>query len=382
MTSNKYLCGIIFCFVVSSVYAQKPEKIYSHAQVRKTNDFYLQQIELWKKVIEKDNKNADAWFNYYKANRYAHISGGHDSMYAHNRFQRMAAVVKEVEENIPGTFEAHFIKWANGYNDWSLLPDLKKAYAIDSTRIETYDGFINLYEVERDEVKRNLFLRKWQESGKISAGLLHYNYNVLQSLKPNAVLITAGDNDTYFAWMLQAVWGIRKDVMIVNVGLASMKRYSEHLSKELGVNLPNTDDLKYEHYAAELYTALVQNKAKRPVYIGLTVGKEYLRPVEKNLYLVGLVYEYSEESFDNIAVLKRNMEKEYKLDYLSLNFNSDPYETVVPIANSNYIVPMITLFNHYKMSGEMEKASYWKEKAKMVAKKANLEEQTKEYFKE
>lgn len=382
MTKFKYLCGILFCFIISSTLAQKPEKIYSHAQVRKTNDFYLQQIDLWRKVIEKDNKNAEAWFNYYKANRYAHISSGHDSMYARNRFQRMSSVVKEIEENIPETFEAHFIKWANGYNDWNLLPELKKAYAIDSTRIETYDGFINLYEVERDEENRNRFLQKWKESGHISTGLLHYNYNVLQSVKPNAVLITAGDNDTYFAWMLQAVWGIRKDVLIVNVGLASMKRYSARLSKELGVNLPNTDDLNYEDYTAQLYKALVQNAAKRPVYIGLTVGKEYLKPVEKNLYLVGLVYAFSEQPFDNIAFLKRNMEREYTLDYLNLSFNNDPYESVVAIANSNYIIPMITLFNHYKVSGEMEKANFWKEKAKWVAKKANMEEQTKDYFKE
>lgn len=382
MTKFKYLCGILFCFINSFTLAQKPEKIYSHAQVRKTNDFYLQQIDLWRKVIEKDNKNAEAWFNYYKANRYAHISSGHDSMYARNRFQRMSSVVKEIEENIPETFEAHFIKWANGYNDWNLLPELKKAYAIDSTRIETYDGFINLYEVERDEENRNRFLQKWKESGHISTGLLHYNYNVLQSVKPNAVLITAGDNDTYFAWMLQAVWGIRKDVLIVNVGLASMKRYSARLSKELGVNLPNTDDLNYEDYTAQLYKALVQNAAKRPVYIGLTVGKEYLKPVEKNLYLVGLVYAFSEQPFDNIAFLKRNMEREYTLDYLNLSFNNDPYESVVAIANSNYIIPMITLFNHYKVSGEMEKANFWKEKAKWVAKKANMEEQTKDYFKE
>lgn len=382
MTLLKFFFGVVFFSIATTSWAQKPEKIYSHAQVKKSNDFYIQQIDLWRKVIEKDKKNADAWFNYYKANRYAHISSNKDSMYSHNRFQRMESVVKEIEENIPGTFEAHFIKWANGYNNWDFLPELKKAYAIDSSRTETYDGFINFYEVERDEVNRNRFLRKWFESGRISSGLLHYNYNVLQSLKPGAILLTAGDNDTYFAWMLQAIWGIRKDVMIINVGLASMKKYSERLSKELGVILPNTDDQNYDAYAGALFKALVQNNAHKPVYIGLTVGEEYLKPVKKNLYLVGLTYEYSEQSFDNMAILKRNLEKEYAMDYLNVSFSIDPFETVVPIANSNYIVPMITLYNHYKMSGEMEKANYWKEEAKSVAKKANMEEKTKEYFKD
>lgn len=378
----KYIGRILFCFIFSNTFAQKAEKIYSHAQVKKTNDFYVQQIDLWKKELEKDKTNADAWFNYYKAHRYAHISSSHDSMYARNRFERMNSVVQEIEDNIPNTFESHFIKWANGYNDWNLLPELKKAYSIDSTRIETYDGFINLYEVERDQARRDLFIRKWYETGKISSGLLNYNYNVLKSLKPNAILITAGDNDTYFAWMLQVIWGVRKDISIVNVGLASMKIYSDKLSKEFGVELPNVDNQQYEVYASNLYKALVQNKANRPVYIGLTVGEEFLKPVEKNLYLVGLTYEYSEQSFDNIAILKKNLEKECALDYLNVSFGIDPYETVVAIANSNYIVPMITLYNHYKLSGELEKANHWKEQAKKIAKNADMEEQTKDYFKE
>jgi hypothetical protein len=378
----KYIGGVLFCFIFSSTFAQKAEKIYSHAQVKKTNDFYIQQIDLWKKELEKDKTNADAWFNYYKAHRYAHISSGHDSVYARNRFERMTFVVEEIEKNIPNTFESHFIKWANGYNDWNLLPELKKAYAIDSTRIETYDGFINLYEVERDIRSRDRFIRKWYETGKISPGLINYNYNVLTSLKPNAILITAGDNDTYFAWMLQAIWGIRTDVSIVNVGLASMKLYSDRLSKEFGVALPNIDGQKYEDYASGLYKALVQNKANRPIYIGLTVGKEFLKPVEKNLYLVGLAYEYSEQPFDNIAVLKKSLEKEYALDYLDVSFSIDPYESVVAIANSNYIVPMITLYNHYKLSGEQEKANRWKEQARRIANKANMTEHMKDYFKE
>jgi hypothetical protein len=381
----KYFSGIILiCLSVNTMpsFAQKPETVYSIAHVVKPIEFYIEQIGLWKKELDKDKTNPTAWFNYYKANRYAHISSGHDSVYASNRFQRIQAVVKEMEANIPNTFEAHFIKWANGYNDWNLLPELQKAYEMDSTRIETYDGFINLYEANRDMVKRDYFLKKWYQTGLVSPGLLNYNYNVLKSLKPNAILITAGDNDTYFAWMVQAVLGIRKDVTIINVGLASMKDYAARLSAELGVNLPNTEDEKYEVYTQHFYKALVNNKFKRPVYAGLTVGDEFTKPVESNLYLIGLAYEYSDEKMDNIAILKKNLEKEYALDYLDASFGIDTYETVVACANSNYVVPMLTLYNHYKLSDDMERANYWKEKAKKVAKKGGKEEEMKNYFKE
>ncbi|MBL7712032.1 MAG: hypothetical protein JNL13_06200, partial [Chitinophagaceae bacterium] len=260
--------------------------------------------------------------------------------------------------------------------------DLKKAYALDSTRTETYDGFINLYEVNRDTKKRDEFLKKWYASGKVSAGLLSYNYNVLQSLAPNAILITAGDNDTYFAWMLQAVQGIRKDVTVVNVGLASMKEYSGRLSKELGVTLPNTEDMQYEQYVAALYKALVKNKAGRTVYAGLTVDEAYLKPVAGNLYLVGLAYEYNTEKMDNIALLKKNLEQVYALDYIDRNFAPDPYATVVDHANSNYIVPMLTLYNHYKLSDETEKARHWKEKVQYIAGTCGKQDELKDYFKE
>lgn len=378
----KYLCSALIILAGHTAGAQQAEQIYSHAQVVKPNEFYIQQIGLWKKVLDKDKTNANAWLNYYRANRYAHITSGHDSMYARNRFERMQGVVAEIEKNIPGTYEMHFVKWANGYNDWKYLPDLKKAYVLDSTRTETYDGFINLYEVNRDTKKRDEFLKKWYASGKVSAGLLSYNYNVLQSLAPNAILITAGDNDTYFAWMLQAVQGIRKDVMVVNVGLTSMKEYSERLSGELGVTLPNTEDMKYEEYVAALYKALVKNKAGRTVYAGLTVDEDYLKPVEANLYLVGLAYEYSTEKMDNIALLKKNLEQVYALDYIDRNFAPDPYATVVDHANSNYIVPMLTLYNHYKLSEEAEKARHWKEKVQYIARTCGKQEELKDYFKE
>lgn len=380
----KYFSGLILCLTLCTIsaFAQKPETVYSVAHVIKPNEFYIEQIGLWKKVLDKDKGNAAAWYNYYKANRYAHISSGNDDAYKRNRFERLQAVVKEVEANVPNTFEAHIIKWANGYNDWNLLPELKKAYEIDSSRIETYDGFINLYEANRDMNKRDYFLKKWYQTGTVSPGLLNYNYNVLKSLQPNAILITAGDNDTYFAWMLQAVWGIRKDVTIVNVGLASMKDYANRLSNELGINLPNTEDQQYEDYTRNFYKALVGNKAKRPVYAGLTVGDEFTRPVADNLYLIGLAYEYSDQKIDNIAILKKNLEKEYALDYLDASFGIDTYETVVACANSNYVVPMLTLYNHYKLSGDTEKANYWKEKAKQVAKKGGKEDEMKDYFKE
>lgn len=372
-----------FLLLLNGLQAQTPEKIQRITIVQMPNEYYIEQAKLWKKVLDKEPKNADAWFNFYKANRYMQITSGDDNVFEVDRFKRLAAIEKEVEKNIPNTFEANIIKWANGGNNPELFPYLEKAYNIDPSRIETYDNFVAYYELQGNIEKRDFFLKKWYDSGDVSPGLLNYNYNVLMSLKPNAILLTNGDNDTYPIWILQVVKGIRKDVILINYYMLNDEKYRERLAKKMQITFINPKESreKEAEFRKNTVTTLAKNAQKSPVYTASTCNPMIAESVEKDMYLVGLASLYSTEKFDNVAVLKKNMEKEFAMDYLKTSFVADKSETAVSCANMNYVVPILSLYEHYDLSEEKEKANEWKQLVIKIAKGTEMEEKVSDYFK-
>lgn len=395
---------VLFSLFFVCANAQQAEPVYSFATILKPVSWYRQQADLWKKEIDKNSKNGDAWYNYYRANRNINRLDTTDSRNAQQKQEQERNIVDAMGNAIPDSYEYNLCRWLIAGNNYNELKYLKRAEELGTGKTTHFADVIIWGEIERNAERKFKYAAKWYESRTASPGLLYYNYNVLAGLKPNAIIFTAGDNDTYPIWLLQSQ-GIRKDVTVLNLSLLYIDEYRNKLFTELGVSAWNMDPAsnsindkgfaddvekgrkKESRYNTEIVKHVAANTKKYPVYVGLTVSDEYTTAIGEDLFLTGLAYEYSTKTIDNIAYLRHNFEQLYALDYLDKHFFADVSEYWVKMTNANYVVPMVKLYEHYKESGELTKAEAIKQRALNMFKgetnKAKCfitEEEVKKYF--
>jgi len=364
----------------TTIHAENPERetVYSIVKQRQSTDWYRTQAELWETHLEKNKADATAWLNFYTAKRMLKI-------YQKGVTQDdLNQIVKDVEQAIPNTFERHYITyWNGGAGDAGKNVDhLMEAQKLGPDRIELYDDLFTHYELLRDKNNTKVVAQKWFASNDISTGIYNWNYNMLASTEQDAILITAGDNDTYPAWVLQQAKDIRTDVAVWNSSLLGIPEYRNELFKEAGI--PSLEDTFEAHNNWHTYQRAILEHIKahtqRPLYFAVSVQPELYEDFSDEVHNVGMAYKWSPEKFDNIAVTKKNFEKEYLTDYLKVDFGNDISQGVIDHANANYLIPLITLFNHYSES-EDEKAAEMQALIERIAEKNNMESQVAEVLK-
>lgn len=377
MKTTHLLFGLGWMLLSLGAIAQQALPVQGFARQKQSTEWYRQQVQAWKRETEKEPRNAKAWYNYYRASRNLSLSDTADTRSREAKFLALSSLVAQMEKKVPDSYEYHLIRWLNGGNNEELLPHLQKAEALGADRYEHLEDLIVWKEMEGRTAERNAAGQRWFASGQTSPGLLNYTYNVLAGLPENAILITAGDNDTFPAWILQAR-GFRSDVLVLNTSLLQKELYRKRIFGELGIaDLPLDFSASAEIFAAQqqafekkLVERLAANKKARTVCLGLTCASQegLSLQIENKLYLAGLHHEYRTEPTETLSKLRKNFETAFALDYLKAEFSNDVSRAWVLHLNRNYTIPMLKLFHHYQEAGDCRQAQRMKELLERVAK--------------
>jgi hypothetical protein len=389
---KNYIIGLVTSIILIAIFSfslknnniktvSKAEEVPLILKEYKTHQFYLEQAKLWKEELKLNKKDENAWFNLFKANRFAKLTYNDEHspelswqqneewIKEANHLLEGKEIIKQIEVNIPKTFMAYYLKFYNSIDRKGKFHLLEKAYAINPNFYEIYDDFIAHYELTGNELKRKEFNKKWFESNDFSENLLNYNFNVLSSLKENSIIFSYGDNDFFAPIMLQDALGVREDVTIVNIPLMVNEiEYRNSTLKKLNIKQFNKDYGKDfgEKNMKEMIDYIIANKSKDlPLYFGLGCHESLKKDFEDKLYMIGLALEYSEENIDNLAELKNNFDNKYLLDYIKIQFSKDSYDA--NSNNANYIHGLSCLYDHYKLSGDVTKMIEMRELALTIA---------------
>jgi hypothetical protein len=108
---------------------------------------------------------------------------------------------------------------------------------------------------------------------------LDWARNVLSSLAPNAVLVTAGDNDTFPLWYAQQVEGFRPDVRIAVSPYLNTDWYLDQMKQPMGPSAPWPLTLEHANYTQGTndYLPLVPNPSVTAVN-----AREFVQLVRQN----------------------------------------------------------------------------------------------------
>lgn len=257
---------------------------------------------------------------------------------------QMNQAVTYFEQNAPGSFESHYFKYVSGNYDTDLYSDLKAAEAIRPENSDVHVQMAGYFMIEDDADSALIYIDKLRESNRLTDNVIDYSGDILRSVSDEGALITHGFDDSYGTYYAQNSAGVRSDVTLISLDFLQSDTYKEEL-KEKGYDLPKSEVVDVD-YLAEFCALNVDKNLS----ISLTTPKEYFQAIQDKLYVVGLVFEYHVDSFDNFS---RN-------DYLWNNSMEkgvimNPIDEKGKQLSANYLPMLLHLRRVYQITGEDEK---------------------------
>jgi formylglycine-generating enzyme required for sulfatase activity len=339
---------LIFLFLLNFVIAKAegPETILPRTKILKPVTWYAEQAKHWQERTSILQNDPTAWLNYYTAARFGQQTQ-----------KELYQIVAEMKKNVFGTYE-YFLAdaWNSGFNEEAYV-QLQKAYHLNPQQPGAY-GLLTLFsEYNLNADKRFEFSTKLMNSGLVSQSLLNYSYNVLMSLEQETILFTEGESTTLPLFVLQDVFNIRKDITILNLDLLLEPAYLERKFKTNGLNFTSAVPANVSDLRVLLCALMPSENTSKKFYYALTLPKENISSIKNQLYVVGLASQFSAERMDNLSVIKENLEKNFMMDYLTVDFNGESEYATGRVLSANYLVSILLLYEAYQKENNLKKLS-------------------------
>ncbi len=358
----------------------RAEKQVSFALENKPHSYYVEQAKLWWEEIEKDSTSEENWYNYYRACRNAQgTADWREDFVEESPYLRLGNdIVDLMEQSIPNSFTYNYVKGSTGAVDPVNGQYLLKAYEMNPDFPGIQAAIVTYAVSTQNPGLRKEANKRWNNLDLMNPGLINYSQNLLKSLEPNAILLTQQDNDTYPAWMLQDVYGLNSNVLVLNIDFLLLKSYREKIFDELNVppfqlNEVIVDDYK-KNWKNVVQHLLANYDGDRPLYLGLTLSPEWYEGFVDQLTLCGLAYRFKAKDPNETEINKRLYEEVWNLDSVNMDHADYNGNHSVIEMNANYLKPLQLVFNYYLKSSEPSKAETVRQTAMEIAERTNNEQ--------
>ena len=347
---------------------EEPQEIRGIIVDEHDSIWYETQQRLWLQKAEANPTDEHAWQQAFEAARYADMLAEE-----WGRTERKQAILDKMNENIPNSFTYNLCMYMTeicerGSNS---APYAEKALQLMPENIARKDAevlisylwmsgktFAKDRKPNAEQQQLAKFAQKLYATNAYPSYLLRYTYNSLQGMDENAIYFVNGDVPGYTSLVIQEALNQHTDKIIVPVSFLYVEPYRKALCNYLGIaDFETTKDYtsmenRADAYQQDLLEHIINN-CKRPVYFFPTGSYPETDSFKKNLYNEGLVFKYSTRSYDNMAVVKRNVENKYHMQYLAEpNFVSEEQWKGSERIQLNYIVMLAPVVKSYKEEGD------------------------------
>ena len=339
-----------------------PKTIESSASTSYEPEWYAEQAKAWQQLVDKDSKNQTAWRNLFRATYFHDMLS--NSFGENQDTSATAEVMRKMEQAVPDSYVLNMCKERFCLSGDSLVETHQTLRrAIELLPDDALGDDVTLLACKEwlyyaNDSKVHDLLVKAYEKLYIPESIMRYNWNMMQSMEPNAIYFGNGDNCLVPCKMMQEALGVRKDVTVIPISYLYAEEFRNALYQQLGIKpFAHTKDYDRnidgweKEYSYDIIMHIIK-ESHRPAYFFTDITNWTSMP-QDNLYNEGILMKYSDRQYDNFAVAMNNVKNVYHLEYLTEpNLVYTSWDSCKRF-NNNYVFLLSHLIKQFRQKGDI-----------------------------